>query len=106
MAPENPSTFSLVPTSAPSSGLSRDKRLPEINQSISVLVTKMASTVETGTQVDNDSGELSLRQALGSGSAVDEKTGTSDDRANMFRMGKKQELRVCNSDGISVSPCR
>lgn len=62
----------------------------------------MASTVNTGTQVDDESGELSLRQALGSGSAVDEKTGTSDDRANMFRMGKKQELRVCDSDGISV----
>lgn len=66
----------------------------------------MASTVKTGTQVDNDSGELSLRQALASGSAVDEKTGTSDDRANMFRMGKKQELRVCDSVGSSVSSYR
>jgi len=56
----------------------------------------MASTVKTGAQVDNDYGELSLRQALGNGSAVDEKSGTSDDRANMFRMGKKQELRVCD----------
>lgn len=26
---------------------------------------------------------------------VDEKTGTAEDRADMFRMGKVQELRVC-----------
>lgn len=103
MPPENPSTISLVPTSAPFSTLSRGKRLPEINQSNQVLATKMASTVNTGTQVDNESGELSLRQALASGSAVDEKTGTSDDRANMFRMGKKQELRVCDLDMVAVS---
>lgn len=62
----------------------------------------MASNVKVGEQVDNDSAELSLRQALG-GSAVDEKTGTSDDRANMFRMGKKQELRVSNFDGLPWS---
>ncbi|KAL2289512.1 hypothetical protein FJTKL_01782 [Diaporthe vaccinii] len=53
----------------------------------------MASNAKTSPQVDNESAELSLRQALASGSAMDEKTGTSDDRANMFRMGKKQELR-------------
>lgn len=58
----------------------------------------MASNAKTSPHVENDSAELSLRQALASGSAVDEKTGTSDDRANMFRMGKKQELRVCSSD--------
>lgn len=60
----------------------------------------MASTVKTDTLVDNDSAELSLRHALGGGSAVDEKTGTSDDRANMFRMGKKQELRVRSSNRV------
>lgn len=27
--------------------------------------------------------------------AVDEKRGTADDRADMFRLGKIQELRVC-----------
>ncbi|KAG6365774.1 hypothetical protein INS49_007385 [Diaporthe citri] len=53
----------------------------------------MASNAKTSPQVENESAELSLRQALASGSAVDDKTGTSDDRANMFRMGKKQELR-------------
>lgn len=29
------------------------------------------------------------------GENVDEKTGTAEDRADMFRMGKVQELRVC-----------
>lgn len=58
----------------------------------------MASNAKTHGHAGNDTAELSLRQALASGSAVDEKTGTSDDRANMFRMGKKQELRVRNSD--------
>jgi hypothetical protein len=64
----------------------------------------MASTVKTGRgHVDNDSGEVGLREALGGGRAVDEKTGTSEDRANMYRMGKKQELRVCNSERAAVS---
>lgn len=63
----------------------------------------MASNATTRAQFDNDSAELSLRQALASGSAVDEKTGTSDDRANMFRMGKKQELRVRSSGVFGVS---
>lgn len=62
----------------------------------------MASNATTSAQFDNASAELSLRQALASGSAVDEKTGTSDDRANMFRMGKKQELRVRNPDSSGV----
>lgn len=60
----------------------------------------MPSNGKTNGQADNDTAELSLRQALASGSAVDEKTGTSDDRANMFRMGKKQELRVCKHQNI------
>lgn len=63
----------------------------------------MASNGKTGAQAEDDSAELDLRQALASGSAVDEKTGTSDDRANMFRMGKKQELRVCDPPGVSIS---
>lgn len=62
----------------------------------------MATNTKNGVQVGNDSADMSLRQALG-GSAVDEKTGTSDDRANMFRMGKKQELRVRKPDGFHVS---
>lgn len=32
-----------------------------------------------------------------SSDSTDEKTGTAEDRADMFRMGKVQELRVCEN---------
>lgn len=33
---------------------------------------------------------------------VDEKTGTAEDRADMFRMGKVQELRACQHSSKAV----
>lgn len=50
--------------------------------------------VKSEVRVDNGSSEQSLRDALASGGGADEKAGTADDRADMFRMGKTQELRV------------
>lgn len=45
--------------------------------------------------MENGSSSRSFRDALASGGGVDdEKAGSADDRADMFRMGKQQELRV------------
>lgn len=43
---------------------------------------------------DNGSSQQSLRDGLALGAVADEKVGTADDRADMFRMGKTQELRM------------
>lgn len=56
--------------------------------------------VKSQVPVDNDSATQSFRDDLASSSRVDEKAGTADDRANMLRMGKTQELRV--GDPISL----
>lgn len=55
----------------------------------------MASAdVKFEVRIDNGSSEQSLHDAITTGGGADEKAGTADDRANMFRMGKTQELRV------------
>lgn len=43
----------------------------------------------------------SINQESGSENA-DEKTGTAEDRADMFRMGKVQELRVCDCASCAI----
>lgn len=49
----------------------------------------------------NDKSNVTVDNGLseqdGLEAAVDEKRGTVDDRADMFRLGKTQELRVCLS---------
>lgn len=56
--------------------------------------------VKSDVRVDNGTSERSFRDALASGGA-DEKAGTADDRVDMFRMGKTQELRVSKQRSLS-----
>lgn len=68
----------------------------------------METEPKTNVQVDDDTVDQSLGEAVAMGAAefaeADKKTGTADDRADMFRMGKIQELRVNGVDDPERRP--